>query len=112
MTNTEARFNKSLRPRKPEGSLGRTAQDGHLDSHTAPELWTSAQYTHFGFVVLELGQEVQLKAAGKGLILSFTVFRWPLPATVVVVVVVVVVSVSETESELLQLILTICVQWG
>ena len=30
----------SLRPRKPEGSLGRTAQDGHLDSHTAPELWT------------------------------------------------------------------------
>ena len=23
---------------EPEGSLGRTAQDGHLDSHTAPEL--------------------------------------------------------------------------
>ena len=39
MTNAEARFNNSLRPRKPEGSLGRTAQDGHLDSHTAPELW-------------------------------------------------------------------------
>ena len=39
MTNAEARFNKSLHPRKPEGSLGRTAQDGHLDSHTAPELW-------------------------------------------------------------------------
>ena len=38
MTNAEARFNKSLRPRKPEGSLGRTAQDDHLDSHTAPEL--------------------------------------------------------------------------
>ena len=38
MTNGEARFNKSLRPRKPEGSLGRTAQDVHLDSHTAPEL--------------------------------------------------------------------------
>ena len=38
MTNAEARFNKSLRPRKPEGSLGRTAQDGHLDSHTAPKL--------------------------------------------------------------------------
>ena len=37
-TNAEAWFNKSLRPRKPEGSLGRTAQDGHLDSHTAPEL--------------------------------------------------------------------------
>ena len=31
-------FNIALRPRKPEGSLGRTAQDGHLDSHTAPEL--------------------------------------------------------------------------
>ena len=38
MTSAEARFNKSSRPRKPEGSLGRTAQDGHLDSHTAPEL--------------------------------------------------------------------------
>ena len=37
--NAEARFNNSLRSRKPEGSLGRTAQDGHLDSHTAPELW-------------------------------------------------------------------------
>ena len=34
MTNAEARFNKSLRPRKPEGSLGRTAQDVHLDSHS------------------------------------------------------------------------------
>ena len=41
MTNAEARFNKSLRPRKPEGSLGRTAQDVHLDSHTAPELRTT-----------------------------------------------------------------------
>ena len=39
MTNAEAWFNNSLRPLKPEGSLGRTAQDGHLDSHTAPELW-------------------------------------------------------------------------
>ena len=38
MTNAEAWFNVALRPRKPEGSLGRTAQDGHLDSHTAPEL--------------------------------------------------------------------------
>ena len=38
MTSAEARFNKSLRPRKPEGSFGRTAQDGHLDSHTAPGL--------------------------------------------------------------------------
>ena len=38
MTNAEARFSNSLRPRKPEGSLGRTALDGHLDSHTAPEL--------------------------------------------------------------------------
>ena len=38
VTNAEARFNNSLRPRKPEGSLGRPAQDVHLDSHTAPEL--------------------------------------------------------------------------
>ena len=40
MTNAEAWFNIALRPQKPEGSLGRTAQDGHLDSHTAPELCT------------------------------------------------------------------------
>ena len=38
MTNAEARFNNSLRPRKPEGSLGRAAQDVHLNSHTAPAL--------------------------------------------------------------------------
>ena len=38
MTTAEARFSNSLRPRKPEGSLGRTAQDGQLDSHTAPDL--------------------------------------------------------------------------
>ena len=38
-TNAKAWFNIALSPRKPEGSLGRTAQDGHLDSHTAPELW-------------------------------------------------------------------------
>ena len=38
MTIAEAWFNIALSPRKPEGSLGRTAQDGHLDSHTAPEL--------------------------------------------------------------------------
>ena len=25
-----------------EGSLGRTAQDSHLDSHTAPELWQNS----------------------------------------------------------------------
>ena len=37
MSNAEAQFNNSLRPRKPEGSLGRTAQDGHLDSHSS---WT------------------------------------------------------------------------
>ena len=40
MTSAEAWFSNSLRPRKPEGSLGRTAQDGHLDSHAAPELWS------------------------------------------------------------------------
>ena len=38
VTNAEAWFNNSLRSQKPEGSLGRIAQDGHLDSHTAPEL--------------------------------------------------------------------------
>ena len=38
-TNAQAWFSIALRPRKPEGSLGRTAQDGHLGFHTAPELW-------------------------------------------------------------------------
>ena len=38
VTNAEARFSNSLSPWKPEGSLGRTAQDGHLNSHTAPGL--------------------------------------------------------------------------
>ena len=47
VTNAEARFNNSLRPRKPEGSLGRTAQDVHLDSHTAPELWSSTKELFF-----------------------------------------------------------------
>ena len=43
MTNAEAWFNIALRPRKPEGPLGRTAQDSHLDSHTAPELCATLQ---------------------------------------------------------------------
>ena len=38
MTNAEAWFSIALRSRKPRGSLGRTAQDVHLDFHTAPEL--------------------------------------------------------------------------
>ena len=50
MTNAEAWFNKSLRPRKPEGSLGLTAQDVHLDSHTAPELWLCSPLFRLGFV--------------------------------------------------------------
>ena len=49
MTNAEARFNNSLRPRKPEGSLGRTAQDDHLDFPTAPELWGSRPSSAFRF---------------------------------------------------------------
>ena len=65
MTNAEARFNKSLRPRKPEGSLGRTAQDGHLDSHTAPELCKSAGIKMEGLLCLEKygigGPEFEIK---------------------------------------------------
>ena len=38
MTNAEAWFSIALRPWKPEGSLGQTAQDSHLDFHTALEL--------------------------------------------------------------------------
>ena len=53
MTNAEARFSNSLRPRKPEGSLGRTAQDVHLDSHTAPELCRDAAGQRTGFNTLD-----------------------------------------------------------
>ena len=38
VTSAEAWFNVALRPQKPSGSLGRKAQDGHLDFHTAPGL--------------------------------------------------------------------------
>ena len=39
-TNAEAEawFNIALCPRKPEGSLGRTAQEGHLDFHLVLKL--------------------------------------------------------------------------
>ena len=59
MTNAEARFNKYLRPRKPEGSLGRTAQDVHLDSHTAPELLSAdgvGYWTYYRSVGWELAE--------------------------------------------------------
>ena len=38
VTNACVWFSVALRPQKPYGSLGRGAQDGHLDFHTAPEL--------------------------------------------------------------------------
>ena len=56
MTNAEAWFNKSLRPRKPEGSLGRTAQDVHLDSHTAPELCSKLMWAWYLYVHMEARQ--------------------------------------------------------
>ena len=40
----------SFTPRKPEGSLGRTAQDGHLDSHTAPKLCLFLHATKHRFI--------------------------------------------------------------
>ena len=53
VTNAEARFSKSLRPRKAESSLGWTAQDVHLDSHTAPELCRDAAGQRTGFNTLD-----------------------------------------------------------
>ena len=38
VTNACAWFSVTLPPQKPSGSLGRGAQGGHLDFHTAPEL--------------------------------------------------------------------------
>ena len=52
MTNAEAWFNIDLRPRKPEGSLGRTAQDGHLDSYTAPELYVRTELSRIGHMYM------------------------------------------------------------
>ena len=65
MSNAEARFNKSFRPRKPEGSLGRTAQDVHLDSHTAPELCAQGGFfsSSPGSQRLQLGKVVSLPVA-------------------------------------------------
>ena len=72
MTNAEARFNNSLRPQKPEGSLGRTAQDVHLDSHTAPELCDlSAYHTYTSYSVRQdQDQNVQPKISKKTLFSS------------------------------------------
>ena len=52
MTNAEARFSIFLGPRKPEGSLGRTVQDGHLGSHTAPELWGGHCYNYDPYIYI------------------------------------------------------------
>ena len=46
-------MNIALRPRKPEGSLGRTAQDDHLDSLTAPELSGTLRTQRTGFNTLD-----------------------------------------------------------
>ena len=54
MTNAEEGCNKSLRPRKPEGSLEQTAQDVHLDSHTAPELWSVSCVSVILFIAMVL----------------------------------------------------------
>ena len=62
MTNAEAQFNKSLRPRKPEGSLGRTAQDVHLDSHTAPELCLKLDKANFLLQPADVSYKLELFA--------------------------------------------------
>ena len=53
MTSAEAAwFNIALRPQKPVGSLGRKAQDDHLDSHTVPELYVEGNvgpWLYFAF---------------------------------------------------------------
>ena len=73
MTSAEARLNNSLRPRKPEGSLGRTAQDRHLDSHTAPELceedrcYRTGKYTACRRVRASFSPEIVQAGAVKGL---------------------------------------------
>ena len=62
MTNAEAWFNIALRPRKPEGSLGRTAQDGHLDSHTAPEQLILPHESDASFIISFLKRPFSVEA--------------------------------------------------
>ena len=85
-TNAEAWFNIALRPRKSEGSLGRTAQDGHLDSHTAPELLKKSCYTTIKCTVLQacmcalFSPEIVQALAVKGLtLLKSSVYGHPSP---------------------------------
>ena len=55
MTNAKAWFNKALCPWKPEGLLGWTAQDGHLDSHTAPELCGyMSTFIHYTYIYMHM----------------------------------------------------------
>ena len=74
MTNAEAWFNIALRPRKPEGSLGRTAQDGHLDSHTVPELcfYKHSCFLHLFWTFFLNGM---VGAEDKGIV---TITEWPM----------------------------------
>ena len=65
MTNAEAWFSIALRPRKPEGSLGRTAQDGQLDSHTAPELCL-ASILNLGFIARSPGLPIRSQELCEG----------------------------------------------
>ena len=66
MTNAEACFNVALRPRKPEVSLGWTAQDGQLDSHTAPELCTEVSFIPPRGTGQSLAGSVGLESRGGG----------------------------------------------
>ena len=64
-TSAEAWFNIALRPWKPEGSVGRTAQDGHLDSHTAPELWWAMSNSRHGPSPVVFEESAILPAKGR-----------------------------------------------
>ena len=61
----------SLRPRKPEGSLGRTAQDGHLDSYTAPELCNTVHFDRNPFTCPCEGSKKALMVSNLALLLDF-----------------------------------------
>ena len=46
-TNAEACFNIALRPRKPEGSLGRTSQDGSTLTQLLNYAYSKIKYSVF-----------------------------------------------------------------
>ena len=65
MANAKAWFNIALRPWKPEGLLGRTAQYGHLNSHAAPGLSKFWDGTFFLLITAAVPLEINNESSSE-----------------------------------------------